>query len=545
MAGVRSLVRLMSSSENDRGHGAKRRRGDWLWRGGVGVLVGVLAWCSPAGDLFGKPQAPAPSSPVDRLVLDDLARHSWQPAEPCSDAVFVRRVFLDVLGLLPTASEARAFLDDPAPDKRARLIESLLARPEFADYWAMHWSDLLRVKAEFPINLWPNAAQAYHRWIRECLRTRQPLDRFVHELLTASGSNFRDGPANFYRAVQNREPAGLARAVALTFLASRAEHWPEARLAGLAAFFSQVGYKSTGEWKEEIVFHDPSKATNGLWQSAVFPDGTPAHLEPGPDPRRVFADWLVSPTNTWFARALANRIWAWVWGRGIVHEPDDFRPDNPPANPALLDYLAGELVRAQFDLHHLLRVILNSQTYQRASVPATDDPRAAAHFAHYPLRRLEAEVLVDALNQITGTAETYISPIPEPFTVIPPDVRAVALPDGSLTSPFLELFGRPPRDTGLWAERNRQPSPAQRLHLLNSTHIQRKLEQGPRLRELITARRPPAETLTELYLTILSRPPTDEERQAVAEYARAHNSRDTFLDVAWALINSPEFLYRH
>jgi hypothetical protein len=178
-------------------------------------------------------------------------------------------------------------------------------------------------------------------------------------------------------------------------------------------------------------------------------------------------------------------------------------------------------------------------------VPASNDPRAAAHFAHYPLRRLEAEVLIDALNQITGTSEKYTSPIPEPFTVLPDHQRAIALPDGSLTSPFLELFGRPPRDTGLFAERNRQPSAAQRLHLLNSSHVQRKLEQGPTLRALASRRRPAAETLDELYLTILSRRPTPEERESVAAHLRRYPPREAWLDVAWALINSPEFLYRH
>ncbi len=523
----------------------QRRRQGAIFRRGAAVLVCLWVWCCTAADPYRSPRPSTPLTELDRLVLADLERLGIPPAEGCSDAVFVRRAFLDVIGTLPTAGEARAFLDDPSPDKRIRLIEQLLARPEFADYWAMKWSDLLRVKAEFPINLWPNAAQAYHRWILASVRTNKPLDRFARELLTASGSNFRDGPANFYRALQDRDPTGMARVVALTFLAARAEHWPSHRLAGLAAFFSQVGFKSTSEWKEEIVFHDPSRATNGLWRAAVFPDGTPARLEPGPDPRVVFADWLVSRTNTWFAQALANRIWAWVWGRGIVHEPDDFRPDNPPRNPALLDYLAREWAASGYDFKHLLRVVLNSGTYQRSCVPRSNAPAAAAHFAHYPLRRLEAEVLVDALNQITGTAEQYTSPIPEPFTFIPADVRAIALADGSVTSPFLELFGRPPRDTGLESERNNQPSPAQRLHLLNSSHILRKLEQGPRLRALATARRPAEETLTELYLTILSRPPTEEERQAVNKYTRTLHPREAFLDVAWALINSPEFLYRH
>ena len=249
--------------------------------------------------------------------------------------MFVRRVYLDVIGTLPSGEEAREFILDRSPNKRRALIDRLLEREEFADYWAMKWSDLLRVKAEFPINLWPNAAQAYHRWIRTCIKENVPYDQFVREMLTASGSNFRVPPVNFYRAMQSREPAGIAQAVALTFMGTRAEKWPKERLAGMAAFFAQVGYKYTAEWKEEIVFFDPGKTNTAASNevaiaAAVFPDGTAAHLSPDQDPREVFADWLIDPKNPWFARNIANRVWSWLLGRGIIHEPDDIRPDNPP-----------------------------------------------------------------------------------------------------------------------------------------------------------------------------------------------------------------------
>lgn len=485
---------------------------------------------------------------IDRLVFADLDRLGIPPARLCSDAVFVRRAFLDVIGTLPTANEAREFIEDSAADKRGRLIERLLGRDEFTDYWTLKWCDLLRVKAEFPINLWPNAVQAYHRWIHTSVRDNLPYDQFARALLTASGSNFRDGPANFYRAMQNHAPTGIARTVALTFLGTRAEHWSSNRLAGMAAFFSQVGFKSTSEWKEEIVFFDPGQATNEVWKLAAFPDGTLANLAPGHDSRVAFADWLMDPKNPWFTRAIANRVWSWLLGRGIVHEPDDLRPDNPPSNPELLAHLERELVAAHYNLKHLFRLVLNSQTYQLSGVPAASDPRAAAHFAHYPLRRLEAEVLIDALNQITGTGEKYSSSIPEPFTFIPDGQRAIALADGSITSPFLEMFGRPARDTGLETERHNQPSAAQRLHLLNSSHIQRKLEQSPKLQSLLSTRGPDsAANVRTLYLAILSRFPTDDELKTVVTYAQSRrgNSREAAVDLAWALINSPEFLYRH
>jgi hypothetical protein len=338
----------------------------------------------------------------------------------------------------------------------------------------------------------------------------------------------------------------------------------------MAVFFSQISYKATGEWKEEIVFYDPTKATaqrdRDASPAAVLPDGTPVRLSAGRDPREVFADWLIAPENRWFARAVANRVWSWLLGRGIVHEPDDIRPDNPPSHPELLAFLERELIAAKYDLRHLYRLILNSKTYQLSSIPASKHPEGAKYFAHYPLRRLEAEVLIDALNQITGTSEKYSSAIPEPFTFIPETQRSIALPDGSISSSFLEQFGRPARDTGLESERSSRPTADQRLHLLNSSHIQRKIENGPKLLALFQTAAPqapakrgklsrpkitgesrsPREVVDVLYLTILSRFPTSEELKAVAEYVQSASAkREAVIDLAWALINSPEFLYRH
>ena len=499
------------------------------------------------GSVYELTVAPKPRGKVDELVFGRLSQLGIAPAHGCTDAVFVRRVFLDAIGTLPTAAETKDFLASTAPDKRAALIDRLLARDEYADYWAMKWSDLLRVKAEFPVNLWPNAAQAYHRWIVASLRANLPYDQFARELLTSNGSNFRVGPVNFYRAVQNQEPASIARTVALTFLGERAEKWAPDRLAGLAGFFTQLTYKGTGEWKEEIVFFDPHKPPPARdAQPATFPDGTVASFPPDRDGRDVFATWLVDPRNPGFARVMANRVWSWLLGRGIVHEPDDFRPDNPPTNPALLALLESEFIAARYDVKQLMRVILNSQTYQLSSITRSPRPEAEANFAFYAPRRLDAEVLIDALNQITGTTEKYSSPIPEPFTFIPDDQRSIALPDGSITSAFLENFGRPSRDTGLESERNNRITASQRLTLLNSTQVQRKIEQGPKLQALIRNRTAPREIIDGLYLTILSRPPTNDERRIVSARALSGpDGRTAAVDLAWALINSAEFLYRH
>ena len=430
------------------------------------------------------------------------------------------------------------------------LIDRLLERKEFADYWATKWCDLLRVKSEYPINLWPNAVQSYHHWIRTCIKENMPYDRFVREMLTATGSNFNVPPVNFYRAVQSREPTAIAQAVALSFMGVRAESWPKQRWSEMAAFFARIRYKTTEQWKEEIVMFDPGQDSGGSAAKGsaetVFPDGTPARLLPGQDPREVFANWLIAPKNPWFARAIVNRVWAWLLGRGIIHEPDDIRPNNPPSNPELLAYLERELVAARYDLKHVFRLILNSNTYQLSSIPEADHPEGDACFSHYLPRRLEAEVLIDAICQVTGTTEKYSSPIPEPFTFIPENQRSIELADGSISSPFLEMFGRPARDTGLESERNNRPTAAQQLHLLNSSHIRRKIEEGPKLRELMQSNRKPREIVDEIYLTLLSRHATLEELKILKDYAQpGHGGRRPLMDLVWALINSAEFLYRH
>ncbi len=488
-----------------------------------------------------------PHGQIDQLVSARWKQLGIEPPYLCSDGVFLHRVYLDVIGTLPTPEEAAQFLKDEDPNKRAALIDRLLARAEFADFWAMKWSDLLRVKSEFPVNLWPDAVQAYYRWIHTSIRSNLPYDQFARRLLVSNGSNFRDPEVNFYRAVPSKDPRGIAQAVALTFMGSRIENWPQERVDGLAAFFSQLGYKSTGEWKEEIVYFDPQKKAPG--SAAVFPDGKPARIAAGQDPREVFAAWIAAPGNPWFARNIVNRVWYWLVGRGVIQEPDDIRPDNPPGNPDLLAYLERELVASKFDLKHIYRVILNSEVYQLSAVPAANgaDPSA---FASYPLRRLDAETLIDAICQITGTTEEYSSAIPEPFTFLPEDQRAIAVPDGSISSAFLDMFGRSPRDTGRESERNNIPTAEQSLHLLNSSHIQQKIQQSARLRQLVQAQPggKPRDPLDRIYLAVLSRYPTDDELKTASAYIQsmpASNRWPGVVDLTWALINSAEFLYRH
>jgi len=510
----------------------------WRWI----VVLGTMAATLGAGTVR-----------LDELVLARQLETGFAPAEVCTDEVFLRRAFIDVIGTLPTAEEARTFLASRNPAKRATLIDHLLQRPEYADYVSLKWGDLLRIKAEFPSNLWPNAVQAYHTWLRHAIRDNLRYDQFARALLTSSGSNFRDPPVNFYRPFQERTPRRIVETVSLVFMGVRLEHsgWNEDEMLGMDAFFATVAYKSTGEWKEEIVYSDPERKllhpVSGAVVSPKAPGGAVLKLAPGVDPRVAFADWLTAPENPYFARNIANRVWFWLLGRGLIHEVDDIRPDSQPWCPKVLAHLERELVDHQFDLRHLYRVILNSQTYQRSSEVTPERAGDLAGFSHYRLRRLDAEVLIDAINQITGTGEEYTSEVPEPFTFVPPTRRSIALADGSIRSAFSELFGRPGRDTSFEAERSLDPSAFQALHLLNSSHIQDKIIRGPGLRELGRAVPNPRRRVSELYLTILSRLPTATEEGIAMQYVTTAEGGQGagFQDLAWALINTNEFLLKH
>ena len=487
------------------------------------------------------------SSKIDSFILERLKTLGIRPSSLCSDSVFIRRVYLDLLGKLPTAEEVVGFLNDKSPLKRSVLIDHLLERDEFADYLGMKWCDLLRVKSEFPVNLWPEAAESYDRWIRTQIRQNRPYSEFARELLTANGSNFRYPQVNFYRSAGGKDPQSLARAVALTFMGERTGTWSKSKQEDLGVFFSQVGFKGTQEWKEEIIYFKGINSASDAPVKGVLPDGGVVHFAPEKDPREALADWLIQSKHSPFARNAVNRTWYFLFNRGIIQEPDDSRPDNPPSNPELLTWLAHELVAAHYDMKSIYRLILNSATYQRSCIPASNDVNAEANFAFYPVHGLEAEVLIDVINEITGGKEQYSSLTPEPTTFLPETQRAVTLPDGSISSTFLELFGRPPRDTGFLAERRDRTTAAQRLYLLNSTSLLSKLSSSEKLKALLKPGMLPVETVTQLYLTFLSRYPTSKEVSTINSYSLSAEAKGqaVFLDLAWALINTPEFLYHH
>ena len=511
---------------------------------------------------------------IDELVNAKLEELGIPPADLCSDQEFVRRAFLDVIGTLPTPEETRAFLADNEPAKRSKLIDQLLERPEYADYWTLKWGDVLRMKSEAPVKMWPNAVQGYRHWVHNAISTNKPYDQFVTELLTATGSNFRNPPVNYYRSLPDfsevaaghsglalRDPQLQAEATAGLFMGTRlscarchvhpVENWTPHDNLGMAAFFAKIGYKNTKEYKEEIVcLNYDGVLKHPLTGQAVEPKvlgGKTVAVGKEDDPRVNFAAWLTAPENPWFARNAVNRYWFWIFGRGIVHEPDDFRPTNPPANPELLAYLGKEFTGHKYDVKHVLRLILNSRTYQRSWQTNPWNARDVAQFSHYPIKRVPAEALLDAVSQITESYEQFSDGIAQPWGGYPAGYRAINLPDGALAVGFLQLFGRPGRDTYHDSDRFGGVTMGQELYLLNSSEMKDKIDKSPRIACWLAAKKSDADIVEELYLLAFSRPPSEREKQtAMAALGEGGaDKRQAVQDLVWIVLNTKEFLFNH
>lgn len=478
---------------------------------------------------------------LNRILFDFWTQKGINFPAPASDAVFLRRVALTAAGRLPTANEVKTFLNDPSPDKRSRIIEKFLHDPGYAGMQAMRFADMLRIKSEFPINLWPNAVQLWHRTIHDELAQDRPLNWIFYEMLTVSGSNFRVPHANFFRASADRSPQGLAKMVLLTVMGINPGKIPPEMIQNTALFFSRIRYKSTYEWKEEIVYTDYLP----IELHAALPDGTVKKFtSPADDPRIIFADWLIKENPAYFCRAMTNRVWHWIFGRGIYPVADDLplknEPGNEPFSAEVQNFLNDEFIKNNCSLRHLYRVIMNSAAFQ-AAFPA-DFPEQTAYFAAYPVRRLEAELLVDALAQITGSYDRYSSVIPEPFTFLPDHFRAVDIADGSISNGVLDTFGRPPRDAGTFTERNTASTDSQNLYLMNSATLFKRTNLY--CRKLRKHKRQKA--FEQIYLDILSRYPTAAEYKIFENYIRTSpNPGAALQDTVWVLINSKEFLFHH
>ncbi len=447
----------------------------------------------------------------------------------CSDEVFLRRAYLAVTGSLPTAQTCERFLDDDNFNKRERLVSRLVNSELSFKYMQMHWGDILRIKSEFPSNLWPNGVQAYNRWIYEQLMNNVPYDKMVRELLLSEGSNFRSPAVNFYRGFQQRTPENFYKNINLLFLGNR-----DCRDNGHLCF-SQVRFKSTKEWKEEIIYLDYHKKV--YYTQIELEDGTTLTPQQDSDWREVYVNWLTSSRNRRFAEVMVNRMWYWIFGRGIVHEPDDWREDNRPSDPQLLAELTDYFISSKFDMRKLLKKILLTDEFESEAAPA----------GYYTPQRLPAEVIVDALATVTGIWDTYSSRVPEPFTFYPPRTRATHLGDATVSSTELELFGKVSRDVSLEAQRNNEISSRQLLYLMNSSVLEQRIRKSGVLKK-ICEQNPTLEQLTDaITLRVLSRRATDSEKRLYKEYMEQNglSLRDLALDMVWVQINSNEFLYNH
>jgi len=489
---------------------------------------------------------------IDILVNKQLKSIGIPPSKVSDDATFLRRVYLNLTGRLPSKEKTVSFLTDSSPEKREQIIDDLLNSQEFIEYLSLKWGDLLRIKSEFPSNLWPNAVQAYHRNIIQKLKPEIGYDEFVGSLLLSTGSNFRTPEVNYYRAFGERTSNNISENTALIFMGKRFEcarchAHPKEQLVinsqnSFDTFFSQLTYKKTAEWKEEIVYVDKDKNPDN--SNVLMPDGKNIELQADSDLREPFINWLTNKENPFFSRTIVNRIWYWLLGRGIVHEPDDFRATNPPSNHQLLAYLEKEFIQNNFDIRYIYKLILNSETYQRDSKTNEWNKNDINCFSHYSEKRLGAEVLIDAICDISGIPEFYMSRVPEPFTFLPAEQRATTMADGTISTPFLKMFGRPSRSISYENDRNNSLTGQQVLYLLNSEHIQKKITTGkliPKANELVDKDK----IIEFLYLTILCRYPKSEETKNILNYWETNNTQTDIMveDLTWALINSKAFIF--
>jgi hypothetical protein len=502
----------------------------------VGAEVIVL----PTDDKFAWPNTPEHNY-VDALVFDKLKKLHVAPSGLCTDEAFLRRVYLDLIGLPPTREEYEAFMTDKDPKKRAKLIDRLLDRPEFVDMWAMKWGELLRVRAYNQVPQYGRDAKAmfsYAAWIREQMEKNRPLNEFAAELLAGSGSNFKSPPANLYTAAERLTPQKTAEDIAQVFLGTRIQcaqchnhpfdRWTLDDYYGFAAFFAGVTLKRGVEGREVVVVNNNAANTtahpvDGRRMKPKFLGGAAPDVE-GQDPRKALAAWLTSPDNAAFRETMANVIWAHFFGRGIVDPVDDVRISNPPSNKELLEELGKRLAAYGFDKKKLVRDICNSRTYQLSATANATNELDNAYFSHSYVRRLRAEVLLDAITRITGTEDR--------FAQSPPGTRAVQIHSGEVSTYFLTTFGRAPRQTACSCEVNREANLSQALHLLNGDTITAKVAQGKTLPALIAAKKTPEGVVEELYVLALSRKPTETELKGLAGIVRRETAPDRLEELA-------------
>jgi hypothetical protein len=485
---------------------------------------------------------------IDTLVNAKLKRMKILPSGTCSDAEFLRRVSIDLTGLPPNVEQIKAFLADPRPSekKRSERIEQLIGSSEFIEHWTLKWSDLLLANSKF---ITEKGSWAFRNWIRRAVATNMPFDKFVYELMTASGSTYENPAANYYRI--SREPKVAMENMTQVFIGTRFqcnqchdhpfERWTQRQYYELSAYFASVGRKAGPVRGEEIIYSlskgiDIKHPTTGETITASFPFSSELDNKDS-DPRNRLASWLTSPKNPYFAKSIVNRYWSYLHGSGIIDPVDDIRASNPPSNPPLLDELTRRFVANGFDLKRLIHEMASSHTYQRTFRSNKWNQDDSLNFSHASPRRLTAEQLFDALHVATGA--------PSRIPGVPVGFRANQIPDPKFKIGFLDMFGRPPRESPCECERSSDVSLSQTLNMINGpTVADAIIHPEGRVAKWIAAKAADPAIVRDVYLAVICRPPTDAElKQGVAYLAEVGNRSEATQDLMWALINSPAFLF--
>ena len=530
------------------GNAASSQRGEsFLMARYDTITVGVPVVVIPKDLTFEYPESEG-NTWVDDLVDTKLKSLRVAPSNVCDDETFLRRVTIDLVGLLPTEEERSEFLADKAQDKRSEYVERLLSRKEFVDLWVMKWAEILQIRSINNI-VDKKGALLYHQWLDRRIASNQPLNKMVRDLITASGGTFENPPTNYYQA--ERDTLKLTENVAQAFLGMRIQcaqchnhpfdRWTMDDYYGFAAFFAQIGRKRADDPRETIIYNSGGGGmkhpVSGQTVAPKYLGGGKAEVTNG-DRREAVAEWLVTSKNPFFAKRIANLVWTHFFGRGIVHEPDDFRVSNPPVNGPLLDALASHLVKSEWDFRELVREIVNSKTYQRECDTNDTNLLDNSNFSHSAVRRIRAEVLLDILAQVTETKNK--------FPGLPEGARAVQVADGRTSTYFLTTFGRATREDVCSCAVSMDPSLSQALHLLNGDVGNQRIQQGGVIDRWIKEGRPDTEIIDELFVRCYGRFPQERERVETLVAVQAGAGRKQALeDVFWALLNSPEFIFNH
>jgi Protein of unknown function (DUF1553)/Protein of unknown function (DUF1549) len=504
---------------------------------------------------------------IDEHVLRKLRALNLPPSGQASDAEFIRRLYLDAAGILPTPEEVKKFLEEKATDKRAKLVGALLERPEFVDYWTYKWSDVLLVSTR---KLPQPAVWSFYRFVRESVADNKPWDRFARDILTATGSTLHNGACSYF--VLHKDVSDLSESTSVTFLGMSVtcarchnhplEKWTQDQYWSMANLFSRVGMKNGDRAGEVIVYAAPSGDVLHPRRNVPMPptplDGKPVEMSSPADRRAAFADWLTSPENPYFAKALVNRVWKNFLGRGLVEAEDDLRETNPPSNRELFDALAKEFIEHKYDVKHLIRLVCNSAAYQRSAKPLPANAADDRFYSRYLVRRLSAEVMLDALSQVTGA--------PTPFNAVytgveggtaatnnyPLGTRALQLPDSRVASRFLDAFGRPDRMATCSCERQQDSTVGQALMLNNGQVLNDKLrDKKARIEDWLSHKLSEEEVVRQLFLLALCREPKPQEmskftallKEAPAD--KVAERREALEDLFWAVLTTDEFMFNH